>query len=409
MSSFKKNSIWNWIFSISFVGMIFVPGLAASWNIISDSPPPRPSIVSRFVNNAGDRFETFFSNPEDYGHFEEYGRPQKKGAKKNLISVLPPPSESFEERFKRNLPFQERLDQITRKMLFNILNVRSYKKVVRGEENWLYLRDSVDIYRELKPYSKSEMKLMASKLLQRQKWFRERGATYIFVVVPAKSTIYPEYLPSFVKAPPHQGRLAQFREYIENNSDLIFLDLTDTLKEHKESGLLFYKSDTHWNARGAYLGYLEIMKVLKDRRFSCSSGDRSYVENLVSTLGGDLARLLKIEGWYSEETVYSQKKGQQLATRSPREPFIPEDRSYWYFFPFAMEQANLDCPRAVVMHDSFFPILFSFVSEHFSRISFYWQSGIEKDAVIDEEIFNSEKPQIVIEQVSERLLYSPPK
>ena len=59
-------------------------------------------------------------------------------------------------------------------------------------------------------------------------------------------------------------------------------------------------------------------------------------------------------------------------------------------------------PRAVVFRDSFSSALIPFLSEHFSRVVYLWQDEIDADVILEEE------PDIVIQEIAGRYLYSLP-
>ncbi|MFY9708086.1 MAG: hypothetical protein WAJ95_19390, partial [Desulfobacterales bacterium] len=57
--------------------------------------------------------------------------------------------------------------------------------------------------------------------------------------------------------------------------------------------------------------------------------------------------------------------------------------------------------RAVVFRDSFFETIIPFIAEDFNRIVYIWK---QYDQAIMKELIEQQKPQIVIEEMVERLL-----
>lgn len=90
--------------------------------------------------------------------------------------------------------------------------------------------------------------------------FEEKGIPVLVAIAPDKATIYGEYYPSWVKRtgpslPRDTFNAPPLREHV--------LFLEDTLLAYKKrSDLLYWKTDTHWNKLGAYLGYTAIMDRL---------------------------------------------------------------------------------------------------------------------------------------------------
>lgn len=92
--------------------------------------------------------------------------------------------------------------------------------------------------------------------------FRNKGIPVLIAVAPDKASIYGEYYPKWVK---HVSR--SFPRDNFNASPLLrehVLFLEDALLEYKKhSDLLYWKTDTHWNRMGAYLGYVTLMEGLE--------------------------------------------------------------------------------------------------------------------------------------------------
>ncbi|MDL2226610.1 hypothetical protein LJB86_03015 [Deltaproteobacteria bacterium OttesenSCG-928-M10] len=69
-----------------------------------------------------------------------------------------------------------------------------------------------------------------------------------FILGPVKSSVYPEYLPKFVRPAP----IRYAEPLLENlgQTSLAVFDPTAIMKESKDRGLLYYRTDTHWNLLG---------------------------------------------------------------------------------------------------------------------------------------------------------------
>lgn len=91
---------------------------------------------------------------------------------------------------------------------------------------------------------------------------RDKGIPVLIAVAPDKATIYGEYYPKWVK---HVSR--SFPQDNFNASPLLrdhVLFLENALLEYKKhSDPLYWKTDTHWNRMGAYLGYTILMEGLE--------------------------------------------------------------------------------------------------------------------------------------------------
>lgn len=88
------------------------------------------------------------------------------------------------------------------------------------------------------------------------------AARPLLLVGPNKASIYPEFLPSSLRPSPTRY-LDQFFAELGPIEHLTILDPTNSIREHKnDEWTLYYRSDTHWNARGAYIAFAEVGQTL---------------------------------------------------------------------------------------------------------------------------------------------------
>ena len=105
--------------------------------------------------------------------------------------------------------------------------------------------------------------MIGENLRNKQQWLASKGIQYLFAVVPGKQTVYPEYLPDYIYTRRGRSRLDQVVDYHKSQPDLNFLDLRPTLLTAKRRHRIYHITDSHWNIRGAYAGYLKIMEQIQ--------------------------------------------------------------------------------------------------------------------------------------------------
>jgi hypothetical protein len=101
---------------------------------------------------------------------------------------------------------------------------------------------------------------------------KENGGKLYTAFVPNKQSIYPENLPSHFNrhmVSKANRRLNQFYRYMSGTCDVSLIDLETELLQTKDSvRKLLYNPRTdysHWNMRGAYVGYRKIFqRIQKD-------------------------------------------------------------------------------------------------------------------------------------------------
>ena len=224
-----------------------------------------------------------------------------------------------------------------------------------------------------------------------------RNATLV-VIVPNKSTIYPEFLPSRIRKLSTATRLDQLVEHVRRSTGVPILDLRNTLIDAKKSGPLYRKTDTHWNQLGALVAYQKILDTLScwfpSLRPHPLSAFRMRSEILP---GGNILSNLRLQKLAPEEVPYLIPKFEPQP--SAQEP-VPGGQVV------TRETGRQWLPSAVIFHDSFMLNLDWLLAEHFNWLIFVPQT--ENFAMrFDLGLVRKERPDLVLELFVERRLMEP--
>lgn len=272
-------------------------------------------------------------------------------------------------------------------------------EILWGKHGWLYhaghraLECDMGIY----PFSESELDAWKRMLDARRAWLARRGIQYLLVWVPAKSLVYPEHLPSgWAKSGP--SRMEQLiaklgPEWAPDLLDLLPGQIAEKRFDRPELGdWTWFPLGTHWSARGAYAGYLEICTELARRFPSVKARLRDAVRFALNTASqGDswagrlyLEEALPQAHWtlHPVGKWHAERRGMFMG-RARTEHFIGE---------------NPEAPRILVFHDSMGPPLRHLLAEQSSEYVSLWQ--FDFDTLRIEEA----KPDIVIAGFSDRAL-----
>ena len=170
----------------------------------------------------------------------------------------------LEAYFNDQFGFRKRLIHWLNLVKVTGLRMSPSPKIILGKKGWL-----IDGYIDL-PYfrgagaahARAARKLAARLRVERRDWLAARGIPYLVVVSPNKDTIYPEFMPSSYNRVHAQSRLDQFMAHLKAHSNLAIVDLRQPLLKAKSREQVYYRTDTHWNNRGAYVGYAKIIEAL---------------------------------------------------------------------------------------------------------------------------------------------------
>jgi alginate O-acetyltransferase complex protein AlgJ len=254
----------------------------------------------------------------------------------------------------------------------------------------------------------AQLEAWKNMLKARTAWLKRRGIAYLFVIVPEKSSVYPELLPDYIQNQTGPAKLDQLSRYLkETSSEAAFLDLRATLRDAKPKATLYFPYDTHWNGHGFFRGYEAMMSAVRTFFPDLTPGKMGEdfeIRNGPDSFRTDLAGMLGLTA--SAPTPL-------FANRRPNAPkSIP---ARWPDGFDASINRNdgvyaLETPgqhrRLLVFHDSFFIApLFSRESQplaaHFGRSYFAWLSPT--DAAV-KRFVEMEQPDLVVEEHAERVL-----
>ena len=196
------------------------------------------------------------------------------------------------------------------------LRVTATPGVTLGSNGWLYFASdsAVVSYRAARPFTSAQLEAYRRILEARRDWLAARGIPYLFVVLPNKDTIYPEFMPPAYNKINPRSRLDQLVDYMKDHSSVSILDVREDLRRAKRVERVYDVTDSHWNLRGGYVAYERIMQAVKAAIPGARSIPRSEFRDVVERgSGGDLARMLGI------------------ADRLPEERLKLEPRAGWHF------------------------------------------------------------------------------
>jgi len=289
--------------------------------------------------------------------------------------------------------------------LMTLAGFPSASDVIVGKDEWLYLggEKEVSSYLRYDPMNDDELLAWLQELNYRQEALSKSGITYVLVLAPEKSTIYPEFMPERMIPTSSEKRLDQLTSFIERNSNLLLIDARNALSKATDiSTYLYYRTDSHWNDVGAFLVAKEIVEQLSESYPSLTPPSLSSFDLVVrEKSGGDLAGLLALSDVLQEESVYIVARNPDMvkpaATGIAQELIAPDALQQ----PSATEIGDDALPRAVLFIDSFGNALLPYLSSSFSRLLALRQYSV------DWAVVEKERPDIVIQVIVERQLYAP--
>ncbi len=224
---------------------------------------------------------------------------------------------------------------------------------------------------------------------------RQMGIIYLPLIVPSKASVYHEYLPDRVRRQMGTpGEVSEWHRYWVTKADGIRpIDLIRPMRDRRNDGPVYFKTDSHWSEFGAYIAAEE---VLRELRTSMPGLPLPYREKVTFDSfpcdPGNEARILGIEKQISETYV---------------RPVLPESRNVVTIDnqPPVVHAINLTgaqdkvlllrCPQgelesAIVFNNSFGIALIPYLSRYFQETRFAWLN-------FDPDLIRTHRPTVVVE------------
>jgi hypothetical protein len=298
--------------------------------------------------------------------------------------------------------------------LYNLLGISiDPGEVLVGKDGWFFLGDdyvgSISVKRNgMTAEDASTIEKVTANQKKWENWFKQHGVKqYRVLIGPDKDSIYPEYLPEWAAHSPD----AVSAQLLKNAPPGVYVDAFSPLLAAKDkSQPLYFKTDTHWNDRGAWIAFMALANNLSKAEPALvwpdvADGD---VVAVTDREGGDLSRFQRIQSWtHDQEAVlrfrekfsipverYDYESGALLGTNNnlpnlaPRRPEL-----------FASPKA-LNNKKVIWLRDSYGISLSPFMAATFSKVIQVDHESINSDGLT--KLVERFKPDYVLYSVVER-------
>lgn len=278
------------------------------------------------------------------------------------------------------------------------MGISPVSTVIRGLDGWLFYADDggMDEWTHEKPLPEGQIENWRRTVIRARDWCRAHGIAYVFTIPPDKSVVYPEQFDPNIRQVSPISRTDQVMTATIDTG--VVVDVRQAVMAGKPHDRLYHVTDTHWNQRGAFLAYQQIIRAVAVQVPGVGPAwERSDFEPTSRTiLGLDLAGMMGIKRSLNEEDLrLTPKRQRRYVVVEPPGAYATSGEGR-----IVTEIPGSNLPRAVMFRDSFTSWLAPFLSEHFSRIVYLWQNDFDADEVL------KEHPDVVIQEIVGRHLYN---
>lgn len=260
-----------------------------------------------------------------------------------------------------------------------------------GKDNWLFYKgdNSIENFQNKNLYSTEDLEKIKNNIQKRKEWLEKQKIKYYIIIAPDKNKIYGEFYPKYINKINNIGKAQQLKEYLSlNKLTLIYPDRE--LLSSKNKSLLYWKTDTHWNEYGGFIGYTSLISEIKKDFIDIEI----ISENILKfrseiRVGGDLLNMLSIENKPYESIYY---KVPYLNIKS----FLYKKNEVGEGIITKSEKKY----KVLVFRDSFTEAMLPYLSETFGEVEYIWSHDFNSY----QDKIKGYKPDIVIHEIVERAI-----
>lgn len=301
-------------------------------------------------------------------------------------------AEEYENWFNDNMPFRNNLISLNSSIDFFIFNKSPNDSVIKGKNGWLFYDDvsdgdPVSCYQGTNLLPEEDLWTIAQNCINQRDFLEEQGKEFVLFITPNKERIYPEYMPAKYGEPAKNYRALQIYNYLKENTDLRVVYPYDELIRAKEVGeAVYYKTDTHWNAIGGYVGATALLSELGIEMPDILSND--IVVKKTNDIAGDLAEILNL-------TKQLQKTDCSYSVEGYDDHQM--ENVIWDFFTmFSYKAVDADPRKIYVIRDSFSTAIAPYIGSQFS------ETYLRHNSTYSYEELETLDPDVVVYEVAER-------
>lgn len=334
----------------------------------------------------------------DKTNYEQRTLAEKPEFSINEINAYP---SSYEAYFNDNLPFRTQFIELDSLIKYFVFQESPSDQVVLGEDGWLFYNPGGVHYNPMADYcgqstiSQEEMEQAAQKLVQARDQLAAAGKEFVVMITPNKECIYSDKIPAEYPKAAEETRCDRLAAYLREHTDLSVVypkkQLLEAIKDYPEYSF-YYKTDTHWNYLGAYVGAKALLSELgieMPELSEISIEKIDYTGDLAGMMG--LTKYLNYD-WDYVVSGYSSGKDVQLE-------FIGENFSDpMKYLGYSAKDA--DQRKLCVLRDSYTTAMTPYLTSMFS------ESVLLHRDIYTPELLAEIDADVVVLQVVERQLES---
>ncbi len=188
----------------------------------------------------------------------------------DLIQKTEAVIEKTDDALSERLAFRRYFASLDSNLKYFLTGGFASNQVLLGKENWLFYKTTTDgdpmaDYIGKERYSEEKMRETAWNMEHFQTMLERKGIRFAIAIIPNKEEVYGRYLPDTIQKEEEKNRTDLLVEYLRAETDIPIIYPKEELCSQGETQMLYYKNDTHWNQKGAFVTTQVLLEQLYGR------------------------------------------------------------------------------------------------------------------------------------------------
>ena len=247
----------------------------------------------------------------------------------------------------------------------------------------------ISCYKGTNLLTDDQLETIRNNLITARDDLKSQGIDFVLFIAPNKERVYSDEMPDYYGAPAENYAVLQIVNYLRDNTDLNILypidEINTAARDLGNNGILYHKTDTHWNELGAYIG----SKALLDSMDITipDYDDKSVTIEETEDVAGDLAGIRGLHSWIEPDKTYK--------PTGFNEHSVCEDE-YDFNSVIRYHASNADQRKLFIHRDSFCTAMAETIGSQFNESVMVHTNSYNRDMIAEE------KPDIYVLEIAER-------
>ncbi len=259
--------------------------------------------------------------------------------------------------------------------------------VIMGKDGWLfYTGDNIpEDYAGTDLFTDEQLNDIRSRLRRIKGYCDESGIDFVIFIVPNKERVYSEYMPDEYGQPASYTRVEQLVDCFGDEFCVVTpLNSLYAAKQSMPGYNYYYKTDTHWNELGSYIGAKDLLSAA-----GYSLPDLSVLNvDSLEVPGKDLARMLDTE-FITLDIQYTPTGYGPYTTAEEDQDDTLTDIHYY--------TEGAPSRNMTIMGDSYALAMAPYLGQEFENVFIHRAAGFSKSQL------EKEQPDVLVCEMLERL------